>query len=340
MAGGGLPLPASPADDPSAMPASTSRTHQPFARLLPFLGAAVVVVAWLLGADGLEPLTRRLPMVGLDAPNWSVPLEVGEMVATVLLGLIGGGLGVILTRAIRHRAPSPDRPSPSRLREIDLRGRGRLRHRLDELERFADIVRADLHPPIQQVLRSARLLAATDRGGLDDGARLYLGQLLDGTLQVAELLAGLDRLAAGTGADIDAGGIAPAGPLGLARQRLAATLGRSDAVLVVGPLPPVLAVAHDLTEIFVRLLDEAVRDRPPGQRPVLNLAATAEGGMVAFHLRGASQPATAGDGAGPEPGLGLARGLIERMGGRLWRESDGTLAFSLPAALETGPADE
>ena len=335
MAGGGLPRPASSGPRFFAMSASTSRTHQPFARLLPFLGAAGVVVVWLFGADGLEPLARRLPFGGLNALAWSVPLEVGEMVATVLLGLIGGGLGVVLTRAIRHRAPHPARPSPWRRRAFDLRGRGRLRQRLDELERFADIVHTDLHPPIQQMLRSAQLLAATDRGGLDDGARLYLAQLLDGTLQVAELLAGLDRLAASA----DAVGIAPAGPLALARRRLAATLARADAVLVVGPLPPVLAVADDLTEIFARLLDEAVRDRPPGQRPVLNLAATAEGRTVVFRLRGGSPPGQDRTGDPPEPGLGLARRLIERLDGRLWREEDGTLAFTLPAAPGPGTAD-
>lgn len=318
------------------MTASPSRTYQPFARLLPFLGAAGVVMVWLFGADGLEPLARRLPLGGLDALACPVPFEVGEMVATVLLGLIGGGLGVVLTRAIRHRAPHPARPSPWRRHELDLGGRGRLRQRLDELERFADIVRTDLHPPIQQMLRSAQLLAATDRGGLDDAARLYLGQLLDGTLQVAELLAGLDRLAASA----EAVGIAPAGPLALARRRLAATLGRADAVLVVGPLPPVLAVAEDLTEIFTRLLDEAVRDRPPGQRPVLNLAATTEERTVLFHLRGGNPPGEDSADGAAEPGLGLARRLIERLGGQLWREGDGTLAFTLPAAPATGAAED
>jgi len=118
----------------------------------------------------------------------------------------------------------------------------------------------------------------------------------------------------------------PAAALTLARRRLAAPLAAAGAVLVVSPLPEVQASLRDLNEIFTRLLEEAIRQHPPGQRPVLHLSAHAEGTHVIFQLFG-------GGFAAERDGIGVTiiRWRIESAGGRLWLAPP-ALVFTLPAA--------
>jgi PAS domain S-box-containing protein len=122
-------------------------------------------------------------------------------------------------------------------------------------------------------------------------------------------------------------------------------------------LPPVHADRNRMLQVFSNLIGNAIKFTPQGGR--ISLRAESKGAEVCFavqdngpglspeHLRHLFQPfwQARRDGRhGAGLGMGIARGIVEKHGGRIWVESEEgagtTVFFSLPAAEERRAAPD
>jgi len=135
-----------------------------------------------------------------------------------------------------------------------------------------------------------------------------------------------------------------------AAARLTEDVRRLNASLVVDRLPAVAADDRTLTEIFTQLVDNALRYSSPDRKPLVHVTARCEGGFALFSVRdngiGIEERHLPrifeifhrlhGLDGRPNTGMGLAivRRMVERLGGRVWVESQAgigsTFYFTLP----------
>ncbi|CCG42276.1 Putative two-component sensor protein, classical system [Magnetospirillum molischianum DSM 120] len=180
---------------------------------------------------------------------------------------------------------------------------------------------------------------AVDLSGLDDDDRFRLAQAINGVRRLNSAMSGR---------------VVPTSPLqaiGSARHRLSDVMGEADVALIIDPLPDIIAEPEALTEIFSRLIGNAVRFRVPSRRPVVHISALRDGAMIAFRIRDNGlgiEPARAArlfeifrqSGVSGETigaGLSAVRRLVEGMGGKIWvdlvpGQEGTTFGFTLPAA--------
>lgn len=277
--------------------------------------------------------------------------------------LVGGGVTAVLGAALialyvlvrRQQAIAHDLA----VKKAELvAGRERLKRYVADLERVAEVAAHDLQEPLRRVVAYAQLLSR--HTPLDEVGRDYLGHVVAGAQRIRKLVQDLEAFVA-----VDhlppAEGAVPAGAaLSSAAERLADEIRAADVTLVSEPLPTIAADERSLTEIFTQLLDNAIRYRASGRKPRVEVSARREGGLAVFAMRD--------NGIGIEPrdrlrlfevfhrlhgvdahsgtgiGLAIVRRMVERLGGRLWVESEpgqgSTFSFSLPLAPELIPNQE
>ncbi|MCR6630760.1 MAG: ATP-binding protein [Magnetospirillum sp.] len=144
-------------------------------------------------------------------------------------------------------------------------------------------------------------------------------------------------------------------PVQVATNSLAEEIRRCGATLVVDALPAVAADEVSLVEIFTQLVDNAIRYRSAERKPLIHVAARREDGFAVFSVRDNGQgiderqlprvfevfhrlPGLDGrTGTGTGIGLALVRRMVERLGGRVWVESQAgqgsTFSFALPLTV-------
>jgi len=262
--------------------------RQALSLLFPVAGAAMLVLAWTVGTDGL-PRTGGMfqRLSAIEAVVDSVVLSPFLLFALLLVGFAGIGI-LVGTLRLRQRRLAPL-----------LRGR------------VLSSEDADANPRNWWETAEARWMASLP------------------THRAVSV---------------------PAAAVARARQCLAPVLSEADVALIVDPLPEVFAEPEGLTEIFTRLIDNAVRFRSPHRRPVIHISAARDGAMIEFRVRDNGlgiDPARAARlfeilrQTGPDEdtigaGLALVRRWVERMGGTIWVDlSPGqvgtTFGFSMPA---------
>lgn len=320
-----------------------------FGRLSALVGVLLVALFWLgLGIDsGIE---RTFSQAGGVSPVESG--RSGNIVLATILVLGMGVMVLLLVQAVYWQRRTAAR---LRLRETELtEQRDRLRRYVADLERIADVAAHDLQEPLRRMVSYSQLLATHDAAGCDDEVRDYVGHVVDGARRMRALVSGLRDFVSvdsipRTG-EVCSAWVA----VGIARQRLAEVLAEAGATLVVDPLPEVEADQASLIEIFVQLLDNAVRYRSPSRRPVIHVSATRDGDMARIKVcdNGMGidsarmvrmfeifyRPHSGDEGVAPGIGTGLAvvRRLVERLGGQVWVESEGGAGSSFGFSLRLG----
>ncbi|CAA7616165.1 ATP-binding protein [Magnetospirillum sp. SS-4] len=316
-------------------------------RLLPLFGGVMVAVAWL-GLWWDAGVARRILPGESIQPLWSEFSRAGG-IAMLLAGVAGVTLALFHVVRQHRRAVAE-----LRLREAELsESRERLRRYVVDLERVAHVSSHDMQEPLRRMVAYAQLLEHHGRDGLDEEGRVYVGHVVDAARRMKALVSGLRAYASVDSLPQPETRTSAIGAVGVARQRLGESLSKADVALVVDPLPDVAADHASLVEIFVQLIDNGIRFRSAGRRPVIHVSASRVGAMVEFSVRDNGigiapgrvarmfeifyrpheTEAAAGGGVGM--GLAVVRRLVERLGGAVKVASaageGSTFSFTLPA---------
>jgi two-component system sensor histidine kinase/response regulator len=225
------------------------------------------------------------------------------------------------------------------------------------LERFAEIAAHELRRPLHNVAGFLDLLVARHSDSLDPGAALLVERAAAGAGEARALTSALLDYARAGGEPLKPGPVPLAEALDAARDRLASALDAAGTTVTAGPLPTVPGDLSLLTQLFVNLLDNAVKFRA-AEPPRIEVSAEADGEMWRLRVRdngiGIDQADTprlftifarlAPSAEHPGHGVGLAicRRIVERHGGTIWSEPTppgsagrgATIVFTLPR----GPA--
>jgi signal transduction histidine kinase len=226
-----------------------------------------------------------------------------------------------------------------------------LRRSNDDLRKFAWAASHDLQEPLREVALHTQLLARR-AGALDAESSALALAAADGARRIQALVQELRRFveAGQVSADrtVRADGNAA---LDRALKALEGPIADTRADIARGELPVLRIREADLSEVFQRLLDNAIKFRRPGSEPRIDVGATREGGHWVLSVGDAGIGIDPGDHAqifelfqrlnrredydGIGMGLPVCRRLVEAYGGRLWVESragEGARFFvSLPA---------
>ncbi|MBX9633682.1 MAG: hypothetical protein K2X44_01755, partial [Magnetospirillum sp.] len=272
---------------------------------------------------------------------------VGAAVTLVL-----GAALLMLYRMVR-RQEEIGRDLSAKKAEL-LASRERLRRYVADLERIAEVAAHDLQEPLRRVVAYAQLLSSHAESVLDAESRDYVAHVVAGAQRMRKLVQDLEAFVAVDHLPAPEAVISASSAMAAAAERLGEEVRRTDASVVIGTLPDVAAEEKTLTEIFTQLVDNALRYRSPERKPLVHVTARCDGDYAVFSVRDNGMGIEErqlprlfeifhrlqGIDGRPGTGMGLAivRRMVERLGGRVWVESQigtgTTFCFSVPLRLQ------
>jgi chemotaxis family two-component system sensor kinase Cph1 len=221
-----------------------------------------------------------------------------------------------------------------------------------ELQQFAYAVSHDLQEPLRMIGSYVQLLARRYEGRLDKDADEFIGFAVDGVQRMNRMIQDLlaySRIGSRTATPQP---VNTAETLKAALANLAAAIEETDAEIIYGDLPKLVADASQMISLFQNLIGNAIKYRKPDVRPRIIIDVKRQGGFWQFSV--------VDNGIGidsahfarlfqlfhrlhdhrdiPGSGVGLAvcKKIVERHGGRIWVESElghgSFFNFALPVA--------
>jgi light-regulated signal transduction histidine kinase (bacteriophytochrome) len=218
-----------------------------------------------------------------------------------------------------------------------------------ELEQFAYVASHDLQEPLRKVASFCQLLEQQYGDALDDKARLYIDYAVDGARRMQQLINDLLEYSRAGRAAADPEPVDLAAAVTRAVRNLETAIEEAHADVRIGPLPTLLGEGPRVVQLLQNLIGNAVKYRSR-ERPlrVDVLAEPVEHGVaVVVRDNGIGiRPEFADrifevfrrlhsreEYPGTGIGLALCRRIVERMGGTLVVESDGTSGSTFRAVL-------
>jgi light-regulated signal transduction histidine kinase (bacteriophytochrome) len=231
---------------------------------------------------------------------------------------------------------------------------GELKRSNDELQQFAYVSSHDLQEPLRMVTSYTQLLAGRYKGRLDSDADEFIAFAVDGCNRMQGLIKDLLAYSrAGTNGKV-LHEVSAENALKEALANLRATIDQSSAVVTHDALPAIRTDETQLTQVFQNLVGNAIKYHGT-EVPQVHVSATKNGGNEwTFSVRD--------NGLGIDPqyfdrifilfqrlhgrdefegtgiGLAICKKILERLGGRIWVESQpekgSTFYFALPETME------
>jgi PAS domain S-box-containing protein len=346
------------------------------------------------GKEASSQAMARGEPVDLECPDglriYAVPIRAGgQLVGTMSLGYgdpthdpsrlaqLARQLGVEVAELERHAAAYEARPPfIVELAKQRLAGSARLlgeivqRHRCElqlrdttdnlvrsnrELEQFAYVASHDLQEPLRMVASYTQLLAHRYGDKLDQDARDFIAYAVDGATRMSQLIEDLLTYSRATSNAQAVAVVDTRNAFSLALLNLKAAILESGAEVDCGDLPPVLADAGRIVQVFQNLVGNAIKFRTPGVPPRVHIEArrtsdyprqwlfrVADNGIGidpkyfdrVFTIFQRLHPREEYPGTGI--GLALCQRIVEHHKGRIWIESEpgkgAAFLFTLPEA--------
>jgi PAS domain S-box-containing protein len=262
----------------------------------------------------------------------------------IMLSPLESPTGILVTAAIRditERKKSEDRLAKT-IEE--------LRSSNDDLQQFAYVASHDLQEPLRMVASYTQLLAKRYKGRLDSDADDFIAYAVDGSNRMRGLIQDLLAYSrAGTNGK-PLRKVSTEKALNEALTNLRATIQESGAAVTHDALPAITTDETQLMQVFQNLIGNAIKYRS-AEVPHVHVSAVKNGGKGwIFSVR------DNGLGIAPEYferifvlfqrlhgreefkgtgiGLTICKKIVERLGGRIWVESQphqgSTFSFALP----------
>jgi PAS domain S-box-containing protein len=269
----------------------------------------------------------------------------GEFPVEIMLSPLQSAEGTLVTAVIRNIS---DR---KRSEEQLLRTVAELKRSNTELQQFANVASHDLLEPLRMVSSYTQLLAKRYKGRLDADADEFIGYAVDGSNRMQRLIQDLLAYSRVGTSGCPVARISTESAFADALADLRATINDSAAVVTHDPLPTIESDATQLSQVFQNLIGNAIKYRR-AEIPRVHVSATNSGGrewvfsvrdngmgierqyferiFVLFQrLHGRDEF------EGTGIGLAICKKTLERLGGRIWVESqpgEGSIFyFALPA---------
>jgi PAS domain S-box-containing protein len=234
--------------------------------------------------------------------------------------------------------------------ELIRRSNEELRRANADLEQFAYSASHDLQEPLRQVAIYSQLLDRKYGPQLEGDALDYLAFCVEGAQRMQMLISDLLAYSQAGKSSLDSTGLADVNQvMENVKKNLATSIQETGAVLTIAPLPIVHGDPVPLTHLLQNLISNALKYRA-NRSPRVSVSAVRDGSFWRFAVEdnGIGIPAefqTQIFGifkrlhdrkAYPGTGIGLAicQKIVERLGGRIWVESEldqgSTFFFTLP----------
>jgi PAS domain S-box-containing protein len=203
-----------------------------------------------------------------------------------------------------------------------------------DLEQFAYVASHDLQEPLRMVASYTQLLEKRYKDKLDSDALEFINYAVDGANRMQGLINDLLSFSrVGTRGKL----IDSHTALGQARVNLSMTIEENNAIVTNDDLPEVMADETQLIQLFQNLIGNAIKFHKPGESPRIHISAQRKNEDWVFSVRD--------NGIGIDPqyfdrifvifqrlntreeykgtgiGLAICKKIVERLGGKIWIES-------------------
>ncbi len=280
-----------------------------------------------------------------EAEGWRVRKDGSRFLANVVITALRDEQGRLrgfgkITRDVSERLKSEENLTKT-MEE--------LKRSNDELEQFAYVASHDLQEPLRMVASYTQLLAQRYKGRLDSDADEFIAFAVDGCNRMQGLIQDLLSYSRAGANREELREISCENALQQALGNLRTAIEESAAMVTHDSLPALTTAETQLVQVFQNLVGNAIKYRS-AEPPRVHVSATDGGNEWVFAVRD--------NGLGIEPqyferifvlfqrlhgqkefegtgiGLAMCKKIVDRLGGRIWVESQSkrgsTFYFALP----------